>query len=232
MNLMQHWTDEELILHYYGEAEGDRDHFDSCPDCQERMRQLEAALALAGEAPVPERPAEYGRRVWQQVEPRLERRRSSKVIAWPKWIAVGALAASLIVAYFAGRWSRPEPVVIAQRPEVRQRLLNAALAEHLDRSQRVLMELTNSHGGDALLDPATIEDVVAANRLYRMAAQRQGDRRTVAVLEDLERLLVEAANGAPGEAAALKRRVDDTELLFRVRTVRERAKTSLPSGTF
>ena len=118
------------------------------------------------------------------------------------------------------------------RPEVRQRLLNAALADHLDRSQRVLMELTNSRGGDALLDTATIEDVVAANRLYRLAAQRQGDRRTVAVLEDLERLLVEAANGDPGEAATLKRRVDDTDLLFRVRSIRERAKTSLPSATF
>ena len=229
---MRHWTDEELMLHYYCEAEGDRDHLDSCADCQERMRQLEAALALASDLKVPDRPAEYGWQVWQRVEPQLTPRRRATVIPWPRWIAVGALAASLIVAFYLGRHSRPEPETYALRPEVRERLLNAALADHLDRSQRVLMELVNSRGGDASLDTATIEDVVAANRLYRLAAQRQGDQRTVAVLEDLERLLVEAANGAPGEADTLKRRVDDTELLFRVRTVRERAKTSLPSGTF
>ena len=37
----KHWTDEVLILHYYSEGEGDREHLDSCADCQERLRLLE-----------------------------------------------------------------------------------------------------------------------------------------------------------------------------------------------
>ena len=231
---MNHWTDEELILHYYNEEEGDREHLETCADCQERMRQLERTLELAAGLPAPERPADYGRQVWRRLEPRLgSTRRRATVIAWPKWAAAGALAASLAAAFFVGRWSsfttKPAPPM---RAEARQMLLNVALTEHLDRSQRVLLELVNSRPGEAALDPAGMEDIIAANRLYRQAALRQGDQRTTALLDDLERLLLEAANAGPDEAEWLKRRANDTELLFRVRTVRDRVKTSLPSGTF
>lgn len=229
---MNHWTDEELILEYYGEGDGDRNHFDSCPDCQERMRQLERTLEAAAGMKVPARGADYGRQVWVRIEPKLEPRRRATVIAWPKWAVAGALAASLVIAFSVGRYTHPAPAVAELPPATRQRLLDAALTDHLDRSQRVLLEVVNSPVGEAALDRTTLEDIIAANRLYRVSAQRQGDLRAVAVLEDLERLLLEAANSRPDEAALVMRRAADTELLFRVRTVRDRVKTSLPSGTF
>ena len=181
---------------------------------------------------MPERGEEYGRQVWARLEPKLDPRRRANVITWPKWALIGSLAASLVIAFTAGRWSKPDQQVAEMPAAVRQKLLDAALTDHLDRSQRVLQEVVNSPVGEAALDRTTLEDIIAANRLYRMSAQRQGDLRAAVVLEDLERLLLEAANAGPDEAALVKRRADDTELLFRVRTVRDRVKTSLPSGTF
>jgi hypothetical protein len=64
---------------------------------------------------------------------------------------------------------------------------------------------------------------VASGRLYRATAEQTGNRALAAVLEDLEPVLVEVARGPEQvdtqTARALRERIDDDGLLFKVRAV-------------
>ena len=80
------------------------------------------------------------------------------------------------------------------------------------------------------------DELVSANRLYRQTAVRSGEDSLVAVLEELERVLVEVAAGpdalAPQDVAELQRRIEARGLLFKVRVVgsqvRERERELAP----
>ena len=79
-----------------------------------------------------------------------------------------------------------------------ERLLRAEVEDHLERSQRVLAELVNADYEIATPiagDRARAADPVAAGRLYRRSAEQTGDSEIGGLLEDLERVLVEVANG-------------------------------------
>ncbi|MGC3956546.1 MAG: hypothetical protein QM813_00795 [Verrucomicrobiota bacterium] len=57
---MDHYTEDELVLAYYGEH--DRKHLDDCAECRDRFAGLADELdRLAAEMPVPERGDDYGR---------------------------------------------------------------------------------------------------------------------------------------------------------------------------
>jgi hypothetical protein len=70
--------------------------------------------------------------------------------------------------------------------------------------------------------------VIAANRLYRHASARAGDGETAAVLEDLERNLLEIAHGPSTLTArdleAVRARLDTAALLFKVRVLSEQLR--------
>jgi hypothetical protein len=107
--------------------------------------------------------------------------------------------------------------------ETRERILLAAVARHLDRSQRVLVELSHADDADLGELPARAERLVAENRLYRQSAEQAGEAGLASLLDDLGRVLVEVAH-APDpmtrdEVRALNARVERKELLFRVRVV-------------
>jgi hypothetical protein len=67
----------------------------------------------------------------------------------------------------------------------------------------------------------TVGDLVDTNRLYRDAAERAGDSTVAGLLDELERTLLEIANGpstlTPAELEAVRARLDAAALLFRVR---------------
>jgi hypothetical protein len=89
---------------------------------------------------------------------------------------------------------------------------------------------------DVKAQRALADELVASSRLYRQTAARSGEPALAAVLEELERVLVEVAAGpdalTPGDLAELQRRIESRGLLFRVRVigsqVREREKGLLP----
>lgn len=60
---MNHLTEEQLVLHYYGE-EGDaltaERHLDDCQECREIYSSLQRVLNVVDSLPVPERSPEYG----------------------------------------------------------------------------------------------------------------------------------------------------------------------------
>jgi hypothetical protein len=88
---------------------------------------------------------------------------------------------------------------------------------------------------DVTGEQRSAQDLLSANRIYRQAAMRTGDAGVAHVLEELERVLVELANGpselGPGDLAALRRRIESQGVLFRVRVVgsqiREREKVAV-----
>jgi hypothetical protein len=238
---MTHLNDDELALLHYGEDAGPeaQGHVRACAECAGRLRALGATLALAKAPEAPERGEDYGARVWGRLRPQLGLPEPGpKVVPirarlWPRLATVSALAAALVLAFLLGRRFPHEPQPLSA--EVRERVLLVAVGDHLERSQMVLVELVNAPAGEAMnarVQRALADELVSANRLYRQTAARSGEPALTAVLEELERVLVEVAAGpdaiSPGDLAELQRRIESRGLLFRVRVigsqVREREK--------
>ena len=238
---MTHLNDDDLVLlHYHEDAGAEAEaHLASCAACAERLRALGRTLSLASPPEAPERGDDYGAQVWARLRPRLGLAEPSRRIVpmrrrlLPRATAVLALAAALVFAFLLGRRFPDQPQPLSA--EVRERVLLVAVGDHLERSQMVLVELVNAPTGEAMnvsTQRALADELVSANRLYRQTAARSGEPALTAVLEELERVLVEVAAGpdalTPGDLAELRRRIESRGLLFRVRVigsqVREREK--------
>lgn len=240
-------SEEELILHYYGEsdrAEEIERLLATSDEARRRYAEIRSVLDAVETEPVPARSDLYGHEIWRRVRPRLERpleNESSRWLSLPK--AVGwAVAATLLIAvsFWAGRETAP-PVadLSALSDEARDRILLAAVADHLERSQFLLLEITNAEGAD-LSDSGltTARDLTAQNRLFRRAAQNEGEAEVELVLGELERYLTELSHlpaGATEEVAGFARRVEQNNLIFKVRVLGsrldERAQRSEASPT-
>lgn len=238
--MSDHLSEEELVLHHYGEPgrEDAAAHFEDCAECRGRRDALTRDLAaLSVEAP--ERGEHYEAELWERLEPRLAAARHVRF--QPRRMFVpAALAASLVVAFLLGRHTQspaqPSPSPEATPGGHRERVLMGAVEDHLERSRRVLVELAGARaqGGplDISAEQAWAANLVANNRLYRQSAARTGEARIADVLDELERLLVEIANGpaemGPADIRELRARIEDRGLLFKVKAlqsqVRERAQ--------
>jgi hypothetical protein len=109
------------------------------------------------------------------------------------------------------------------------------VSDHLERSRRVLAEMAGAPASAGAVDlraeRAQAANLVANSRLYRQTAARAGEARVADLLDDLERVLIEIANGPdevrPQDLLVLKKRIEERDLLFKVRAlqsqVRERA---------
>jgi hypothetical protein len=242
-----HLSEEDLILHHYGEPDGASaaGHLSVCGECRasyEALRQVLAAVSACG---VPERDAGYGRAVWQRVQPRLhEPPRRARVLPFVRRLApFAALAAALLLAFSLGRATREAELRVAQPipAPARERILLVAVGEHLERSQMVLIELQHATGNgsvDISSEREWAEQLVPANRLYRQAALRAGEPGVASVLDDLERVLVEIAASPDQLPSAsleeIRQRIEAQGILFKVRVlgsqVRERGTGRVAQG--
>jgi len=256
---MRHLTEEQLVAQYYrdgdiGDAAG---HLAICAECSAAMESLRRVLALVDDIHVPDRGDSYGEDVWTRLRWKLssERRRST-------WTTIAAIAATIAVAFIGGiLWkARTQPTsrpvaTVAHRltpPAVapvsldsaRDHLLLVVVSDHLDSSERMLLELSNAdahHPLDVSAESRRAVDLVASNRIYRQTAARRGDTRIASLLSDLEPVLVELSHAgsalSPTEVAALQKRIDSKGLLFKVRVVsaqasgREVPVDAQPKGT-
>ncbi|MCI0402012.1 MAG: hypothetical protein L0212_00630, partial [Acidobacteria bacterium] len=179
--------------------------------------------------------------VWARIRPRLEEERRGfpwmELFRPRRWAAVGVMLVLVLAAFLAGQyWRQAEPQVAQPlSPQVRERILLVAVGDHLERSERILIEIVNADGQepvDISTERAWAEELVAANRLYRQTAAREGEAGVASVLEDLERTLLEIANSdeqmTPAERERLRKRIESGGILFKVRVlgtqVREREK--------
>jgi hypothetical protein len=175
--------------------------------------------------PVPERGEAYGREVWARLQPALAEsrsRRRSPWLTWSPWAAAAAVAILVTGAFLLGRaTSRPPDTPVSV--EARRRILLAAVGDHLEKSRRTLIEYVNSGEGGVRRQRAVAEDLLASSRLYRQTAARSGEPGVAEVLEDVERVLLEIANGpeqpTPEARAALARRLDTEGILFKIEII-------------
>ena len=248
----RHLTDEELVLVYFDEfadRPGAEAHLAGCESCRRGLADLGETLALVADYQEVQAPDGFERVMWARVERQLQDATPRGWRTWfaPRRLALAAGAASLVLAAFvAGRWTTPttptpatavvaDGAASAPAPE---RVLLGAAGEHLDRSQRVLVELLNAEPGGALpvAERERAADLVAASRLIRQSASDAGETALADVLGDLERVLMELANGTDEDTAAelrqLRERIESRGILFRMRVVgldvRERERVNVP----
>jgi hypothetical protein len=247
----QHLTDDDLILHYYGETSpGDERqatlHLQQCGLCRVEYTRLQRVLASIDERSVSVEPGPaFERTVWARLEPALEPARRS----WVGWLLTSpaplGLAAAVVVlvvgAFFAGRALSPAPAaptaaaVAAAADQIRERILLSDVGEHLDRSQMALVDLVSGDDNSTLdiaSERSRAEQLVADNRLYRQTAEETGDVLLSQLLDEIERVLTDVAAapeaGSSRDLADVRRRIESRDLLFKVRVIaseiRERQK--------
>jgi len=255
---MRHLSDDDLVLHYYGEmtaADEQRaaGHLAECQACQHQYGSLQRVLAFVDSAPMVEAPDGFERVAWARLEPALPTLRRGWV-SWfvfsPARLAWAAIVAVLVVgAFMAGRLT-PQTAPSTGRPaateasddKVRERILLVDVGDHLDRSQMILIELVSSDSTgnvDISAEQARAQQLLAANRLYRQTAVTTGDATLAAVLDELERVLVDVAASpstlSHADLDAVRRRIESKELVFKVRVVssqlRERQKAAILERT-
>jgi hypothetical protein len=240
---MNHPTEDQLILHHYGEDSGGIEvaaHLDTCESCRANYHALQRVLAAIETLPVPERAESYGAEVWRLVRPQLAKPArtrepdSWRLFPWPRWAFAAALGSLVLGAFLAGRfWSHPPtnsaPAIAQSQPlstGARERVLLTEIGDHLERSQLALIELINGKTNGAVditAEQVLARELASVNRLFRRAATDAGEPGLASVLEELERVLVEVANGparlSADEFAALRERIDTDGLLFKVKVL-------------
>jgi len=202
----QHYTDDELTLYYYGEGRRRatiEKHLETCASCASLYREIAGTLAIVAAPEVPERGDQYGLEVWQRIRHKLPERdaRSDATTAPAAAIASSARAAG-----------------------DSRRILLTSVADHLDRSERVLTDVMNAPDrGDISTEQRWAEDLLDASRLYRQDAMDAGEQSVAAVLDDLERSLLEIVHSPSKVSTAdlddIRRRIDAATLLFKVRVM-------------
>ena len=236
-----HLTDDDLVLHYYGEMPGSLEqaatvHLASCPACRGDYTRLQRVLGAIDETTVtPDVPPSFERGVWARLEPNLRKQRRGwtfRLLLSPAPLALAAAVVLLVIgAFLAGREfpaSAPPAGAAATNgaDAIRERILLVDVGDHLDRSQMVLVELVSgAETGevDMSAERARAEQLVADNRLYRQAAEQAGDTAISDLLDEIERVLTELATSPDQVSAAdlanVRRRVESRDLLFKVRVV-------------
>jgi hypothetical protein len=233
-----HLSDDDLVLHYYGEDVARAEsHLAACGECQATFQRLQRVMAFIDAAPAVDAPDGFERMAWARLQPALEGPRRG----WVSWFVLSpsrlAFAAGVILlvgaSFMAGRLmpratpAAAPPTVAQSAEQVRERILLVDLGEHFDRSQRMLVEVASADDSagpvDMSLEQSRAEQLVAANRLYRQTAASTGDAALASVLDDLERVLVDIAASpktmTQDELDSVRRRIESKELLFKVRVM-------------
>jgi hypothetical protein len=241
---MKHTTEEELFAYREGEMKGREPiatHLKECAECRAELARMEEVFQGLDAMPVPDPGEEYGTKVWRQIASRLSERRATwwEALFVPRRLAVaGAMAALVIAAFLAGKWTNREKssvetggTEVVDASKVRERVLVVAVGEHLGKSEMILMELSNARPESARksINISTAqkraENLVEENRLYRQTALSSGDNAMASTLDELQRVLLDVANGpsevTPAQFESIQKRIAERGILLKVRVVRQ-----------
>jgi hypothetical protein len=169
-----HPTEEDLVLHFYGETGPDEErrvdeHVASCSACRQSWTELGETLKLVDAATVPEPGAGFERTMWARVQQALPEPQATKTPAW-RWVPALGMAAAIVTAVGVGyAWrSSHEPRATAipsagaqanasapaggtivrasltDLQKTRERVLLTALNDHFQQTEVLLTELMNS----------------------------------------------------------------------------------------
>lgn len=247
---MQHLTEEQLVSHYYDdEPVTVASHLSDCADCARQYDTIKRVLALVKEAPVPDRGDDYEEQVWSRLRWKLGSQRRRRAT----WVSSVAAAAALAIAFVAGQmwhvWRPVAPTATASVPPAeaggytatkgepaRDKILLLVVGDHLDSTERVLLEVANADPGKSLpieQESRRASELVATNRIYRQTAAQRGNERIASVLADLEPVLIEISHAGSSltadEVHELQKRIEAKGLLFKVRVISAQS-SSLPGN--
>lgn len=243
-----HPTEEQLVLYYYGdthEAPEMAAHLEECAACRDGYHALQRVLNSVDSLPVPERAPDYESQVWRGLAPLLHPS-PPWYRSWSGWkplMIAASMAILLVAAFLAGRTLKPSAKeTIADAAQLRERVLLVALGAHLERTKMMLVELANAQpvGGqvDISLEQDSAARLLEANRLYRQTAVNAGNYQVTALLEELERVMVELAHSPASipeqQLEDLRSRMEERSLLFKVKVFSsqfENRETAPPSTT-
>jgi hypothetical protein len=239
---MNHLTDEQLVAHYFAEDANrvvTETHLRICSRCEQAYEEIVNTLAVRA----PEPPAvarDYGKQLWQSIKtplrPYQAPKRQRPHFTWPRLAFAGGSLLALILAFWGGsQWqrSRAHSSQASISPQAKERVVLLILNDHLDRSERLLVEL--NHGGADFGDPdgslqMEARQLLPDNRLYRQTVSSGGDQILSGALDHLERVLLEVANSpdklSSADIARIEREMNTDSLLFQIRVLR--ARTSRP----
>jgi hypothetical protein len=253
---MSHLSQKELIEQYYSkESTGVGLHIEDCAECAAVYAELESDLDEMQFSDPPARDAGYGERVWQSLSgslPAYERRKRN-------WLGIGmmrglsfATACGLLVAgaFYAGiiweqKHQQPTTTAVNTSPSApaqehpappKERIVVVVLSDHLDRSERLLVQLKHADAGsEEMLSPLRDEarSLLAANRICQQNMKQGDDPALATALDRLDHLLAQLANRQGGlDAEALSQLQDEMKsdsLLFEVRVLRSRIPDRRPA---
>jgi hypothetical protein len=244
---MSHLSEEELIEHYYAGQGADpvgkafriaQRHLDGCATCAAESAKLADDMKEMDGLEYDKLSVAYGESVWDRVAQRLPaqaveeapRRRAP----WGMMLGWAAASAVLVVGAFEiGRmWEQRQHPQIAQvKPAASapRQVVVVVLGDHLDRSERLLVELKHANGEDTDVVRPMREEAQAllvANHVFLEDADKSGDAALTQALDHLGHLLSDVAN-APGglDKASIERLQEEMQsegLLFKVRVLRSR----------
>jgi len=232
---MNHLSEEQIVLHYYGDAEEASEverHLAACADCRAEFARVQAMLKQIEPLEVPEPAAGFEEKTWLNVRDRLPQKGSflKRLFgAQQKWALAGAMIVLLAVAFLAGRfWPRPGQQIAQQPPSQvnPQRVVLVAVGDHLERSQMLLVEIMNADTKGPVnfsSEQAQARELLDSNHLYRASSQQAGDPQVARLLDQLGRVLAEIANGpaevSPEDLQQVRHTIQSEGLLFKVRVV-------------
>ena len=251
---MNHLEQEDIVAAYYREhgreAEG---HLRVCAECRAELARIAEVLDRVAAPEVPEPAADYETRVWERLRWRMRREaKRERRSEWMKWIAVAAVVA---LAFVTGLlWKRNNAPVSMQATQTttttaqpvnqttstaqqaRDRVLLVVVSDHFDRSERVLVELSNLTPSDDKIDigaeRAVAEELLASNRLYRRTALDRGEESVATLLDELEPVLLQIAHApedvSGDELRRIQKRVEAKGLVFKLRVLRNDVQTTTP----
>jgi hypothetical protein len=232
---MNHLSEEQIVLHYYGDAEEASEverHLAACAECRAEFARVQSMLKQIEPLEVPEPPASFEEKTWLNLRDRLPEKRGflqRLLQERQKWALACAMAALLAAAFLAGRfWPRPGPQIAQQPPSQvnPQRVVLVAVGDHLERSQMLLVEIMNADTKGPInfsSEQAEARELLDSNHLYRVSSQQAGDPQVVHLLDQLGRVLAEIANGpadvSPEDLQQVRHTIQSEGLLFKVRVV-------------
>jgi hypothetical protein len=231
---MKHLSEDELIELYYGEGTSAASaHLKACRDCSAQYAEFKRGVDAIPLAAVPQRSADYDNRVWESLRPQLIPY-SKKAAGWRAWVhwRATALAVScamlLAVAFVGGRyWERTATrnSSVPGNPPATQRVVLVVLTDHLDRTERLLVQLEHAEApdrGESAQLQSEARELLASNRLYRVTASNAGDPAMAGALDRLEGVLAEIANDSnltPADLERVRKDMNTKGILFEVRVL-------------
>jgi hypothetical protein len=232
---MNHLSEEQIVLHYYGDAEDASEvenHLAACSECRAEFARVQSMLQQIEPLEVPEPAASFEEKSWLNLRDRLPEKGSFLQRLFgrqQKWALAGAMVMLLAIAFLAGRfWPRPGQQVAEQQPSKvnPQRVVLVAVSDHLERSQMLLVEIMNADTKGPVnfsSEQAQARELLDSNHLYRVSSQQAGDPQVARLLDQLGRVLAEIANGpaevSPGDLQQVRHTIQSEGLLFKVRVV-------------